>query len=141
MAATGTAQITFDSTGVMSLPDFVVRSDGVNLRGALAMAPGGKVHSLSLSQFRAGADDFAMTLIPTDRGYAVTIQGNTLDIRHLTGLDRSAAAPAQENSTVQDPISIKAQVQRLVLSQRADLRDVILSVAFGANDRLNAFDA
>lgn len=140
LAATGTAQIAFDSAGVMSLPDFIVRSNAVNLRGALAMAPGGKVRSLSLSDFRAGADDFAMTLIPSEKGYAVTIQGNTLDIRHLTGLDRSAAPPAQERETVQDPIAIKAQVQRLVLSQRANLRDVVLSVALGPNNRLTAFD-
>lgn len=99
------------------------------------------MRSLALSDFNSGSDDFAMTLIPSGRGYAVTIQGQSLDVRHLTGLDPPATPPAGSGtSSVENPISVTAQVQRLVISNRASLRNVAMSIAIGPSDRLNGFD-
>ncbi len=140
VAASGTAQLSFDD-GVVSMPDFAAASNDVHVHGSLMMADGGKMRSLALSDFHAGSDDFAMTLIPSGRGYAVTIQGQSLDVRHLTGLDRPAAPSADHGTTkIENPISVSAQVQRLLISNRASLRNVAMSIAFGANDRLNGFD-
>lgn len=139
--ASGTAQLSFDGNGVVSMPDFAAAGDDLNLHGALVMAEGGRLRSLALSQFHAGPDDFAITLIPSGRGYAVTILGQSLDVRHFTGLDRPAVPPSDRGKpVVQDPISVSAQVQRLVISKRASLRDVSMSIALAADDRLEAFE-
>jgi len=141
IAATGNSRLSFDSGGVISMPDFTVTGQNLAIRGALMMAEGGKLRSLSLSQFRAGPDDFALTLIPEGRGLTVSIQGQSLDVRHLTGLDRPKPESADhENSTLQEPLNVTATVQRLVISQRATLRDVAMSIGLGAGNRLNAFD-
>jgi hypothetical protein len=73
---------------------------------------------------------------------SISIQGQSLDVRHFTGLDRAPAEAAgdHEDSSVQEPVSVTAQVQRLVISQRATLRDVAMSIALGAGNRLNALD-
>jgi hypothetical protein len=140
--ATGNSQLSFDSAGVISVPDFIVTGEKLAIHGAVMMAEGGKLRSLSLSQFRAGQDDFALTLIPANRGMSISIQGQSLDVRHFTGLDRAPAEAAgdHEDSSVQEPVSVTAQVQRLVISQRATLRDVAMSIALGAGNRLNALD-
>ncbi|HEX5279853.1 MAG TPA: AsmA-like C-terminal region-containing protein [Micropepsaceae bacterium] len=141
IAASGTAQLSFDDDGVVSMPDFAAASSDLHLHGALLMAEEGRIRSLALSDFHAGSDDFAMTLIPSGHGYAITIQGQSLDVRHLTGLDRPGSpSPDRAATKVENPISISAQVQRLVLSNRATLRNVAMSIAFEANDRLNGFD-
>lgn len=140
VAASGTAQLSFDD-GVVSMPDFAAASNELHLHGALLMGEGGRMRSLALSDFHAGSDDFAMTVIPSGRGYAVTMQGQSLDVRHLTGLDRPAAPSADRGTTsVEDPISVTAQVRRLVISNRASLRNVAMSIAIGPSDRLNSFD-
>ena len=116
-------------------------SDSLNVHGAIVMGESGKLRSLSLSEFKSGADDFALTLIPSTKGLSVTIEGQALDVRHLTGLDRTGAAPAEiQNPAPQDPISVNAQVQRLILSQRATIRNVAMSIAFERNNRLSAFE-
>jgi uncharacterized protein DUF3971/AsmA-like protein len=139
--ATGNSQLSFDSAGVISMPDFVVTGENLSIRGALMMAEGGKLRSLSLSQFHAGQDDFALTLIPANRGLTVSIQGQALDVRHLTGLDRPTPEAADhEGSTLQESLSVTARVQRLMISKRATLRDVAMSIALGAGNRLNALD-
>ena len=140
VAASGTAQLSFDD-GVVSMPDFAAASNDLHVHGALLMGEGGRMRSLALSDFHAGSDDFAMTLIPSGAGYAVTIQGQSLDVRHLTGLDRPTTPSSDRGATkVENPISVTAQVQRLLISNRASLRNVAMSIAFAANDRLNAFD-
>lgn len=140
VAASGTAQLSFDN-GVVSMPDFAAASNDLHIHGSLMMAEGGRMRSLALSEFHSGSDDFAMTLIPSGRGYAVTIQGQSLDVRHLTGLDPPATPPADRGATtVENPISVTAQVQQLVISNRASLRNVAMSIAIGPSDRLNAFD-
>jgi uncharacterized protein DUF3971/AsmA-like protein len=139
--ATGSAQLAFDSAGVVSIPDFTAISDNLKVQGAVVMGEGGKLRTLSLSQFQSGADDFALTLIPSAKGMNVAIQGQSLDVKHLTGLDRTAISVAEsQDSGPQDPISVTAQVQRLILSQRATLRNVALSIAFERNNRLGIFD-
>lgn len=141
VAASGTAQLSFDDNGVVSMPDFAAASSDLHVHGSLLMGDGGRMRSLALSDFHAGSDDFAMTLIPSGPGYSITIQGQSLDVRHLTGLDRPAAAANDRGATkMENPISVTAQVQRLLISNRATLRNVAMSIAFGANDRLNAFD-
>lgn len=138
--ASGTAQLSFDADGAISMPDFAAAGDGLNLRGAVMMGEGGKLRSLTLSQFRGGQDDFAMTLIPSPRGYAITVQGRSLDVRHLTGLDPQPVVAAGKDSAPVDPLAITVQVQRLLISNRASLRDVAMSIALGANARLNGFE-
>ncbi len=139
-AATGNAQLSFDAAGVVSLPDFSVAGDDLSIRGGLLMGEGGRLRSLSLSQFRSGPDAVALTLIPSGKGLAISVLGQSLDVRHFTGLDRSASpASDRESSSLQDPLSITAQVQRLIISQRATLRDVTMGIAFGPGGRLNTF--
>lgn len=141
VAATGTAQLSFDEDDVVSMPDFAAASNDLHVHGSLLMGEGGRIRSLALSDFHAGYDDFAMTLIPSGRGYAITIQGQTLDVRHLTGLDRPPGPSADSGAAkMENPISITAQVQRLLISNRASLRNVAMSIAFAPNDRLNGFD-
>jgi hypothetical protein len=143
-AATGSAQFSFDPAGVVSLPDFSVSGEDLLIHGALMMREGGRVRSLSLSQFRYGPDDFALTLIPSDRGFSISVLGQSLDVRHFTGLDGTASSASdREASPLQDALLAKAQVQRLIISQRATLRDATVGIAFGAGGQLNtlALDA
>jgi hypothetical protein len=140
VAASGTAQLSFDD-GVVSMPDFAAASNDLHVHGSLLMGAGGRMRSLALSNFHSSSDDFAMTVIPSGRGYAVTIQGQSLDVRHLTGLDRpTTSSPDRGTTTVENPISVTAQVERLVISNRANLRNVAMSIAIGPSDRLNGFD-
>jgi len=143
--ANATAQLRFAEGGAMAINDLVVTGQGLNVRGGLSLDGEGRIINVSLADVRSGRNDFAMNIAPIEGGgLAFGIRGKSLDATHFLGPDTkktpNAPPPAEVDSDLQNPLSIDAKLDRLVLRDNVNFRDVTLAVSFAAHEKLTGFN-
>ncbi len=138
-----TAQLHFGEAGAVTISDLVVTGESLNAKGGLSLDKDGKIVNVSFGEVRSGINDFALDLAPTvGDGLDVRIHGKSLDGAHyFTDKKKTpnATAPADADDDLQHPLSLNIKVDRLVLHDAVNLKDVSLALALAPKDRINGF--
>lgn len=147
--ATVSGSMHFASDGAISIADLAVMGDGLQVNGSLEFDAAGKVTKASLSPVRSGkSNDFALEVGPKGGGeLTVNIEGKSLDASRLFGdamasEKKTSAQPSQAKqaaSDLQDPLTLTAKLDTLVLRDDFDFRDVNFAISFSAKEHLDSF--
>jgi len=145
-SSTTTAKLHFGEGGAISVSDMAIVGQGLNISGGtLAFDANGNLLNVSLASLKTGVNDFALQLQPlAGGGYSARMEGRSLDASHFYGGDKKKGPDAKQaavdaDSELQNPISLSAKVNRLVLHDDVGFRDVTMSVSFAAKEKLTGF--
>lgn len=139
--ANATAAIHFGEKGAVSITDLVVTGSGLEVRGDMALDGEGNLVSAALPMVRAGANsEFALNMeAPAGGVRAWHLRGRSLDASRIVGGDKPAATAEPSKGPLFDkPVSVDARFDKVVLEDSIAYKNVSLSFAFGANERLAA---
>ena len=145
-SSTATAKLYFADDGAISVSELAIAGQGLNVSGgALSFDANGKLVNVSLANLKSGVNDFALQLQPmAGGGYSARMEGRSLDASHFFPDDKKKAGNGQQtadtDSDLQNPVSISAKVNRLVLHDDVGLRDVTMAISFAANEKLTGFN-
>lgn len=135
----GTVAFRMDTDGNRTdLSDFRLNGETFGATGALSLV-GGDVSRIRFSSARLNrGDDFSFDLNRQGRGYAITVRGNSVDVRSLVKL-MGKETEAGTSATAAVPISLDVSVDAMVGFHGEILRDVKLSYA-GSGARTDSLE-
>lgn len=150
-AASGSGTLQFREGGAIAVSDIVLTSDAIALHGGSLQIDGaGKLVNVSLNEYNSGKDnDFALSFTPlASGGYDVRIKGKSFDASRLFADDKDKKektepktldAPSETDVALRNPLILDLDVERMLFKDALTFKNVSLSAAFGANERLNNF--
>ena len=145
VASNATLKLHFGETGAISVSDLAINGQGLSVSGgALSFDANGKLVNASAANLKSGLNDFALQFQPlATAGYSARMDGRSLDASHFFGDDKKKPANGQKaadtDSELQNPFSVYAKVNRLVLHDDVGLRDVTTSISFAGNEKMTGF--
>lgn len=150
LPATLSGTLRFGAKGAITVENFAVTSNAIDIRGTFSIDEKGGLTSASMPIIHVGANnDFSASLKPVATGgLQLLIQGKSYDAsRVFASKPRPQSKPtkaalqvlAQEEAALKDPLTLDAKLDRVHLDGGVVLSDFTMHSTFGSNAHLEGF--
>jgi hypothetical protein len=130
--ASAEATVLFERGAPVRVAAFVLRGPGLDARGSAGLGEGGRVQAVNLDEVRVGATHLRLDADRRPDGtWRMSLVGPALDLGPVMEARDAEPDPAEDAGEPGVPFELSARLERVVLGEDQELRDV---VAEAAND-------